>query len=65
MKFTFEIDTENDAFVENELAEVQRVIQNAFIMFFCSTEILDGYLYKTKPLFDSNGNCVGTIKISK
>lgn len=64
MKITFEIDTENDAFDGNELAEVGRIATRSIHQIVTCEEI-NGYLYLTRPLFDSNGNCVGTVEISK
>lgn len=65
MKITFEIDTENDAFEGNVVGEVERVVLRA-VKRLTSDETINGFLPDIGfALFDTNGNYVGTVKISK
>jgi hypothetical protein len=58
---TIEINTENDAFFENETPEVIRILENV-------VDNLKNDLYRTTGeynLRDYNGNTVGTLNIKE
>ncbi len=60
-KITITIDTSNAAFEGNEEGEVSRILRNLSVCLedgFRITELASGY---KRPLFDRNGNRVGSV----
>lgn len=62
MKITFEIDTENDAFYEDMLIELRRAIGSGLVHL---EAIARSTFYSTYPIYDTNGNKVGLMRVEK
>jgi len=66
MKITFEIDTENEAFMDGDLLpETQRIVNRAMLR-IKNDETINGFIPDVSfNLTDFYGNTVGTCKIEK
>lgn len=71
MKLTITLNLNNDAFVDNAGAEIERILSvigesiNSAPVSDGSPESLEDAIRQTQSVFDYNGNRVGSYKISE